>query len=42
MTNLGLLMMNKGEAITGNGKLAKTAGNFDMGSPGIKFFKRCQ
>jgi hypothetical protein len=35
MTNLGLLMMNKGDAITGNGKLAKTAGNFDMKSPVI-------
>jgi len=30
-----LLMMNKGEAMTGNGKLANAAGSFDMRSPGI-------
>jgi hypothetical protein len=28
-----LLMMNKGEAITGKGRLANTAGNLDMKSP---------
>jgi hypothetical protein len=33
MTSLGLLMMNKGEAMTGKGKLANTAGSFDMQSP---------
>jgi hypothetical protein len=35
ITNLGLLMMNKGEAITGNGKWASTGGNLDMKSPQI-------
>jgi hypothetical protein len=33
MTSLGLLMMNKGEAMTGNGKLASAAGSVDMRSP---------
>jgi hypothetical protein len=33
MTSLGLLMMNKGEAMTGKGKWASTAGNLDMQSP---------
>jgi hypothetical protein len=33
MTNLGLLMMNNGEAMTGKGKLARTAGSLDMQSP---------
>ena len=35
MTNFGLLIMNKGEAMTGKGKLAKAAGSFDMRSPVI-------
>jgi hypothetical protein len=35
MTNFGLLIMNKGEAMTGKGKLAKAAGSFDMKSPVI-------
>jgi hypothetical protein len=30
ITNLGLLMMNKGEAMTGNFSCCKTAGNLDM------------
>jgi hypothetical protein len=33
MTSLGLLMMNKGDAMAGNGKLAKTGGSLDMKSP---------
>jgi hypothetical protein len=33
MTSLGLLIMNKGEAMTGKGKWAKAAGSFDMRSP---------
>jgi hypothetical protein len=30
MTNLGLLMMNRGEAIAGNGRLARMGGSLDM------------
>ena len=30
ITNFGLLMMNKGEAMTGNFSCCKTAGNLDM------------
>jgi hypothetical protein len=33
ITNLGLLMMNKGEPMTGKGKLAKAGGSFDMLNP---------
>jgi hypothetical protein len=33
MSILGLLMMNKGEAMTGKVKFARTAGNLDMGFP---------
>jgi hypothetical protein len=30
MTSLGLLMMNKGEAMAGKGRLASTGGSLDM------------
>ena len=33
ITNLGLLMMNKGEAMTGKGRWAKAAGSFDILNP---------
>jgi len=33
ITSLGLLMMNKGDAMTGNGSFARTGGNLDMESP---------
>jgi hypothetical protein len=33
ITSLGLLMMNRGDAMTGKGRFAKTGGNLDMGSP---------
>jgi hypothetical protein len=33
---LGLLMMNKGEAMTGKGRLARTACSLDMQSPVVR------
>jgi len=37
-----LLIMNKGEAMTGKGKLAKAAGSFDMRSPvRLNIFECC-
>jgi hypothetical protein len=40
MTSFGLLMMNKGEAITGKGRWARAAGNLDMKSPVIFEYAR--
>jgi hypothetical protein len=33
MTSLGLLMMNKGDAMAGNGRFARTGGSLDMKTP---------